>query len=102
VKLQNPRLKEIHFHTLRHYAATMLYHRTKDLLLVKAFLGRREVDNTMLYIQLDKQLFQNIPDDTFITRRAYNAEETCKLIEVGCEYITGEYNDGGKIFRKRK
>jgi integrase len=102
VKLQNPRLKEIHFHTLRHYAATMLYHHTKDLLLVKAFLGHKEVDNTMLYIQLDKQLFQNIADDAFTTRRAYNAEDACKLLDVGFEYVTGEYNDGGKIFRKRK
>jgi site-specific recombinase XerC len=101
-KLQNPRLKEIHFHMLRHYAATMLYHQTKDLLLVKAFLGHREVENTMLYIQLDKQLFQNIADDAFTTRRAYNAEEVCKLVDVGFEYVTGEYNDGGKIFRKRK
>jgi len=24
------------------------------------------------------------------------------LAEVGFEYVTGEYNDGGKIFRKRK
>jgi len=25
-----------------------------------------------------------------------------KLIQVGFEFITGEYSDGGKIFRKRK
>jgi hypothetical protein len=31
-----------------------------------------------------------------------NAEDACKLIEIGFEYITGEFNDGGKIFRKRK
>jgi integrase len=102
IKLQNPRLKEIHFHTLRHWAATMEYHHTKDLLRVKAFLGHKEVDNTMLYIQLDKQLFQNIPEDNFITQTAQNTEEACKLIDVGFEYVTGEYNDGGKIFRKRK
>jgi integrase len=102
VKLQNPRLKEIHFHSLRHWAATMEYHHTKDLLHVKAFLGHKEVDNTMLYIQLDKQLFQNVPDDNFITRVANSTEEACKLIDVGYEYVTGEYNDGGKIFRKHK
>ncbi len=33
---------------------------------------------------------------------AFNAEDACKLLDVGFEYITGEYNDGGKIFRKRK
>jgi hypothetical protein len=56
----------------------------------------------MLYIQLDKQLFKNYYNDQFITRIAHNAEEVCKLIEVGFEYVTGEYGDGGKIFRKRK
>ena len=101
-KLQNPRLKQIHFHTLRHFKATMEYHYTKDILHVKAFLGHVTLDNTLLYIQLDKQLFQNIPEDSFVTRIAHNAEEVCKLIEVGFEYVTGEYSDGGKIFRKRK
>jgi hypothetical protein len=27
-----------------------------------------------------------------------NVQEACALIEVGFEYVTGEYNDGGKIF----
>ncbi len=101
-KLQNPRLNAIHFHTLRHFRATLEYHRTKDLLHVQQFLGHCEVKNTMLYIQLDKKLFQNFNDDQFNTRIAHNAEEACTLIEVGFEYVTGEYNDGGKIFRKRK
>jgi hypothetical protein len=65
-------------------------------------LGHREVKNTMLYIQLDKQLFQNFNEDQFITKVAHNVEESCSLIESNFEYITGEYNDGGKIFRKRK
>ena len=56
----------------------------------------------MLYIQLDKKLFQNLNADQFNTKIAQNAEEACKLIEVGFEYVTGEYSDGGKIFRKRK
>jgi hypothetical protein len=33
---------------------------------------------------------------------AHNVEDACKLIEVGFKFITGEYQDGGKIFRKRK
>lgn len=101
-KLGNPRLKEIHFHTLRHWKATMEYHYTKDILAVKAFLGHVTLDNTLLYIQLDKQLFQNIPEDQFITRVAHNTEECCSLMEVGFEYHTGTFEDGGKIFRKRK
>ena len=30
--LQNPRLLQIHFHTLRHFKATMEYHRTRNIL----------------------------------------------------------------------
>lgn len=101
-KLGNPRLTEIHFHTLRHYAATMLYHYTKDIMEVKQFLGHREIENTQLYIQLDKQLFQTIHDEKFTTRIAHCTDECCKLIDVGFEYVTGTFEDGGKIFRKRK
>jgi hypothetical protein len=30
-----------------------------------------------------------------------NVKEASELIELGFEYVTGEYNDGGKIFRRR-
>jgi integrase len=99
-KLGNPRLNEIHFHTLRHWKATMLYHYTKDLMLVAEFLGHREIENTRLYIQLDKQLFKNVPDDKFIIRAAHTVEEATKLGEVGFEpYVIME---GLQLFRKRK
>lgn len=101
-KLGNPRLKEIHMHTLRYWKGTMLYHYKPDILFVAEFLGHKNIENTRLYIQLEKNLFKNLPNDQFITRIAHNAEEACKFIEVGFEFITGEYNDGGKIFRKRK
>jgi integrase/transposase-like protein len=101
-KLANPRLNEIHFHTLRHWKATMLYHYKPDMLVVAEFLGHKDLENTRLYIQLEKSLFKNLPNDQFITKIAQSTDEACKLIEVGFEYITGEYNDGGKIFRKRK
>jgi len=53
-------------------------------------------------IQLEKDLFGNLPNDPFTTKVAYNTDQACKLIEVGFEYVTGDYGDGGKIFRKRK
>ena len=40
-------------------------------------------------------------NDNFITRVAHNVQEACALVETGFEFITGDYNDGGKIFRKR-
>lgn len=101
-KLGNPRLKEIHMHTFRYWKGTMLYHYKPDILYVADILGHKSIDNTRLYIQLEKNLFKSLPNDQFITRIALNAEQACQLIEVGFEFITGEYNDGGKIFRKRK
>ena len=100
-KLQNPRLLRIHFHTLRHWKATMLYHQTKDPVYVMAYLGHKKLDNTLLYIQLSEKLFSDA-NDQFITKVANNTEQACNLIEVGFDYVTGEYTDGGKIFRKRK
>jgi hypothetical protein len=72
------------------------------MLEVAEFLGHKELRNTRLCIQLEKSLFKNLPNDIFITRIAHNAEQACNFIEIGFEYVTGEYNDGGKIFRKRK
>jgi hypothetical protein len=80
----------------------MLYHYKPDILEVAEFLGHKDLENTRLYIQLEKSLFKHLLNDQFMTKAAHNTEDACKLIEVGFEYITGEYNDGGKIFRKRK
>jgi integrase len=99
-KLANPRLKEIHFHTLRHWKATMLYHYTKDLIYVQTFLGYRSIENTMLYIQLDKALFAGMKDDTFVVRAVSSVEEAIALGEVGFEpYLLF---DGVQLMRKRK
>jgi hypothetical protein len=80
----------------------MEYHYKPDLLYVAEFLGHKETSNTRIYIQLEKNLFKNLPHDNFITRIAKNAKEACELIQVGFDYVTGEYDDGGKIFRKRR
>lgn len=33
---------------------------------------------------------------------AKNSDKAAELIEDGFEYVTAEYGDGGKLFRKRK
>jgi hypothetical protein len=33
---------------------------------------------------------------------AHDVGEAATLIEAGFEYVTGEYGDGGKLFKKRK
>lgn len=100
-KFANPRLLKISFTTFRHWKGTMEYHRTTDLLYVQKLLGHKHIKNTMKYINLENAIFQTANDEFFV-KVATNVEEACKLIEVGFEYVTGEYNDGGKVFRKRK
>ena len=78
----------------------MEYHRTKDILYVKKILGHKLIQNTQ-YIGLETSLFE-ATDDQFTVKVAANTQETCKLAEVGFEYVTREYDDGGKIFGKRK
>jgi integrase/DNA-directed RNA polymerase subunit RPC12/RpoP len=98
-KLQNPRLQRISFKTLRHWRATMLYHQTKDPLYVKEFLGHMSIENTTLYIQLDKALFKETNDE-FTVKVATKPEEIKALLEVGFEYVCQK--DSLAFFRKRK
>lgn len=100
-KFANPRLLKISFTTFRHWKGTMEYHRTKDILYVKKILGHKRIDNTLKYIDLEAMIFE-ASDDQFHVKVASTIQEACALVEVGFEYVTGEYNDGGKIFRKRK
>ena len=95
-KLQNPRINHIHFHTLRHWKATMEYHRTKDILHVKQLLGHKSINATLIYTQLIK--FEN--DEDYHVRVAKTVKEACELAKVGFDKFT-EIDDV-QIFRKRK
>lgn len=94
-KLENPRFREITFHTFRHWKATMEYHKNKDILYVKQMLGHKSIENTLLYTQLVS--FQT---DEYTSRVAETVEEACVLVEAGFGYVC-EMN-GMQIFRKRK
>lgn len=98
-KLGNPRLLDIHLHTLRHWKATMLYHETKNPQLVKEFLGHSSLDVTSLYIHLDKVLFKE-SNDSFAVKAVRNVDEIASLLETGFEYHCEK--DGMMFFRKRK
>lgn len=96
-KLQNQRINSITFHTLRHWKATMEYHKTKDILHVKQVLGHKSINSTLLYTQL-----VSFKETDYHVRVASNVNEACELVKSGFQYVTGEYIDGGKIFRKPK
>lgn len=95
--LQNPRLKQIHFHTLRHWKATTEYHRTKDILHVKYILGHKRLDTTQRYVH-----YQGFQDDEYHVKRATTAEEEDELIEAGFELVRYDERRGEAIYRKRK
>jgi integrase len=98
-KLNNPRLRQIHFHTFRHWKATMEYHKTKDIIHVKTFLGHKTIEATMIYINIESALFLEQSDE-WTSRTASNVKEDQELIDSGFEYVTER--DGIKIYRKRK
>jgi integrase len=94
-KLGNPRLKQIHLHTFRHFFATMMYARTLKIVGVQQALGHKSLLNTQLYPHLI-----DFDSDEYTVQVAENLEEAKKLLEVGYDYITEM--EGQKLFRKRK
>lgn len=96
IKLQNPRLKQIRFHNLRHWKATMEYHRTKDILHVMQVLGHKKIENTLIYTQLVD--FED--EDDFHSATARTVKEAKELVEAGFSYVCDI--EGVKLFRKRK
>jgi integrase len=98
-KLQNPRLLEISFHTLRHWKATMEYHKTRDPYYVKQFLGHKSLRNTEIYINIERTLFESSSDE-FTVKATDKPEEVKSLLEVGFEYVC-QQQDGLMFLRKR-
>jgi integrase len=88
-------LKGIRLYALRHFYATMLYHRTKDILFVKQQLGHKKIENTLIYTQL-----VNFESEDYTSAVAKNVNEAQKLVESGFEFVTTF--DNIMLFRKRK
>ena len=61
-------------------------------------LGHKNIQNTLLYVQLEEALFQG--ECEYISKIARTEKEICSLIEAGFDYVT-EFQ-GAKIFKKRK
>ena len=92
---QNPRIKVISFRTFRHWGATMTYHYTRNILLVKKLLGHKRIESTMRYTQLIQ-----FEDDKFDVATATTVEDAKELLAVGFNYITEK--NGVMLFRKPK
>jgi len=94
-KLSDQSLKTIKLYDFRHYFATTLYAKTRDILYVKQQLGHKNIETTLIYTQL-----LNLKDDEWTCKTAITIQQATQLIENGFNYIT-EIN-GTKLFRKRK
>ncbi len=99
-RLGNPRLRKITFRTIRHWKATMEYHKTKDVLYVKELLGHKSLDSTLIYINIERALFGSGNTDEFHVKVARTPDEVRTLLEAGFDYICEK--DGLMFFRKRK
>jgi integrase len=95
-KLKDPTLRQIRLYDFRHFKASMEYHKTKDLLHVKALLGHRDLRTTLRYTQL----LETLGNDEYYCKAATSIKEATDLIENGFEYVTEI--EGTKLFRKRK
>jgi len=94
-RLQNPRIRNITFKTLRHWKATSEYHRTRDILHVMSILGHKNIRNTLVYTHL-----VDFHGDEFVCKIARTIQEGKELVESGFDYVS-EF-DGIQLYRKRK
>ena len=98
--LQNPRLLKIHFHTLRHWKATVTYHQCKDPYYVQHLLGHKSIKSTEIYINIEHTLFEAGANEQFTVRIVEKPEEIKELLEAGFEYVCQK--DTLIFLRKRK
>jgi integrase len=99
-KLNNPRIKQISFHTFRHWKATMEYHETKDIIHVKTMLGHKRIDSTMIYINIEQALFL-FDCDQWTSIVIHNIDEETKAVEANFTLVRS-INETTAIYKKRK
>lgn len=94
-KLGEPQLLQIRLYDLRHFAGSMTYYKTKDIIYTMRFLGHKNLKNTLRYVHLI-----DFNKDDYHVSAVKTVDDALKLIEQGFEYVTEI--DGIKLFRKRK
>jgi integrase len=98
IKEVNPRLKQVRFHSLRHFKATKEYALTRNILHVKEVLGHRNINSTIVYTHL-------VPIDedaeSYHHATAKDAKEAGELIEQCWQYVVTT-PQGIMLFRKAK
>ena len=77
----------------------MEYHKTKDIMHVKYVLGHKDIESTIIYINLEQAIFTD-QNQEWTCKVSHNINESTQLIEAGFEYVTEQ--EGLKLYRKRK
>ena len=95
-KLKDPSIQQVRLYDFRHYFATRLYAKTKDILFVKQQLGHKKIETTLIYTQL----LHLDEEDEYTTKVSTSIEEDAKLIEAGFQYVTER--EGVKLYKKRE
>jgi integrase len=75
--LANPRIQKVTFHSFRHFYASMLFYKTKNILYIKQQLGHRCVENRMVYTELI-----NFESDEWHVAHAKTLYEEDKLVQT--------------------
>jgi len=69
----------------RFISTCSLYHRTKDPLYVRDFLGHKSIKNTEKYVNIERKMFVDYGDDEFTVKVTSKQEEATVFLEQGFE-----------------
>jgi integrase len=100
IRLANPRLLKITFHTFRHWKATTEYYKTRDERMIRHILGHRTATMTDRYIHIVETLYHDDSGE-WICKVAHNEKQAIDLIETGFTYVNN-LGDTTALYRKRK
>ena len=96
IKLENPRLLKVHFHSFRHWFACKTYWKTRDILYTRKVLGHRDLQSTLRYTQLVEWK----ADDSYHSKAVKSTVEAEQLVSQGWEYVVTT-PDQTMLFRRR-
>jgi len=78
----------------------MEYHKTRGILYVKNLLGHKKLENTEIYINLERAIFEEAGETECHVKVASKPKEIKNLPEASFEYVFEK--DGLLFFRKGK
>jgi len=76
---------KIHFHTLRHYAISWRYFKTKDIVETQRFARHCNIQNTLRYVHIVKEW---VRESEYEVVYAESKEELTKFLKQGYELVT--------------